>query len=371
MEKSGGHVNEEVENKWKSKSLGVCLSFLSALVLLTQNTILQKMNLHFNDVLLMRAVLQTAAGLILIKIKGESVWIKDVDVGKNIHKIRIMLFAYGLFGALWNSTDLIAVYFMPLGDAMTIIMSSVLPTVILAAIFLKERLRLCKVCCAVLVINGLVLVIRPPFLFTESKQPMNKQVIENSSLPDLNEGSLSGNLTHSLGMDKSRSKYYYIGVLAGLVCMISSASFRILMKILVKNKSTSYFGIPLFYNSFCNLMVALILPAFGGDQRILFSSVNIERYDIWQWIGLFGIAVLGITQYSMRFMAMKLISPVMVSFIRTSEIIVAYIIQITLLGTEPYTTSLIGSGFVMIACIGVILESWMLKMLHPKIQWLF
>ena len=370
MEKSECHVNEEGENKWKSKSLGVCLSFLSALVLLTQNTILQKMNLHFNDVLLIKAVVQILPGLIFIKIKGESVWIKDVDVGQSIHKIRIMLFTYGLFGALFNSTDLIAVYFMPLGDAMTIILSSVLPTVILAAIFLKERLRLCKVCSSVLVITGLVIVIRPPFLFAESKQPMNYQEIENSSLPVLNQ-SLSGNLTHALGTNISRSQHYYIGVLAGLICMISSASFRIVLKILVKNKSTSSFGIALFYNSFCNLIAALSLPAFGGDQRILFPSANIDKYDIWQWAGLFGIAFLGITQYSMRFMAIKLISPVMVSFIRTSEIIVAYIIQITFFGTEPYMTTVVGSGFVMIACIGVILESWMLKRVHSKIQWLF
>ena len=368
MEKNGCHNSEEIHSKWKSKSVGVCLSFLSALVLLAQNTTLQKMNLHFNDVLLARAVLQTVSCLILIKLKGESVWIKEVDVGNNLNQIRLMLFAYGLFGALFNATDLIAVYFMPLGDAMTIIMSSVLPTTVLAAIFLKERLRLCKCFCAVLVITGLVLVIRPPFLFAESNQPTDTIIIENSSLPIVNQ-SFPGH--YSSETINSRSKYYYIGVLAGLICMISSASFRIVMKILVKNKSTSSFGVPVFYNSFCNLMIALVLPAFGGDQKILFRSVNTEEYDMLQWIGLVAIAVLGITQYSMRFMAIKLISPVMVSFIRTSEIIVAYVIQITFLGTKAFTTSLIGSGFVIIACIGVILESWMLKTFHPKIQWIF
>ena len=339
MEKSGSHLNEEAENNWKSKLIGIFLAYLSAFVLLAQNTVLQKMNLHFNDALLLRAFLQTLLGLILVLVRGQSVWIKDVDADKNIHTMRMLLFAYGVFGALFNATDLIAVYFMPLGDAMTIIMSSVLPTTVLAAIFLKERLRLYKSFCVIWVIIGLVLVIRPPFLFVEENIP--------------------------------RSKLYYIGALSGLICMISSASFRIVMKILVNNKSTSSFGIPLLYTSVCILIIALILPAFGGDQKILFSSVKTENYDTWQWIGLFATAILGITQHSTRFMAIKLISPVLVSFIRTSEIIVAYIIQITITGTRPYVTSLIGSGFVIIACIGVILESWLLKILNPNIPWLF
>ena len=362
--------DDDIDDNGKSKSLGICLSFLSAFVWVIQNTILQKMNLHFNDVLLTRALLETVSGLILVKIQGEAIWIKGVDVDKNIYKIRLLVFAYGLFGAFFSATNLIAVYFMPLGDAMTIVMSSILPTMILAAIFLKERLRLYKLFCAVLVLTGLVLVIRPPFLFAKQNQSMNIQSNDNLGV-SVSEQSFCVTSSPSPETHASRSKYYYLGVLAGLICMLSSASFRIVAKILVKNKSTSSFGILMFYSSCFDLMLSLILPAFGGEQRILFRSMNIEKYDTGQWIGLFAIALLGITQFSMRFRAIKLISPVMVSFIRTSEIVVAYIIQITFLGTEPYMTSLIGSGFVMIACIGVILESWMIKMSPLKIKWIF
>ena len=104
---------------------------------------------------------------------------------------------------------------------------------------------------------------------------------------------------------------------------------------------------------------------------MLFRPTNVGDYDIGQWIGVFAIAILGIAQHTMRFMSIKLISPTLVSFIRTSEIILAYIIQLTIMNTEPYATSLIGSAFVIIACIGVILENVVLNMVHPKIQWLF
>ena len=111
------------------------------------------------------------------------------------------------------------------------------------------------------------------------------------------------------------------------------------MKVLVQNKTTSSFGIPLFYTSMANLILALVLPAFGGDQRILFPSTQVQKYNVEQWIGLFVPAILGIAQYSARFMAIKLISPTLVSFIRTSEIILAYIASNFYGNTSKYNVS--------------------------------
>ena len=143
------------------------------------------------------------------------------------------------------------------------------------------------------------------------------------------------------------------------------------IKMLVKNKSTSSFAVPLFYNSFANLIVAMVLPAFGGSQRILFPSEDVEIYDTWQWLGLSIIAIIGVLHYSTRVMAIKLISPTLSSFIRTSEIVLAYVIQLVILGTKPYPTSLIGSGLVMVACIAIIFESWAVQKMNPKFQFLF
>ena len=118
--------------------MGICLSLFSCFSLITLNTIVQKLKLHFADVLLVRAVLQSSVGLILSRLKGESVWIKEVDANKNLNQTRFLLFLFGFIGASFNTTDLIAISFMSLGDAMTIIMSSVLPTMILAAFFEGE-----------------------------------------------------------------------------------------------------------------------------------------------------------------------------------------------------------------------------------------
>ena len=241
MEKPKGIVEEESEKTWTSKLAGVLLSLFSALGLLSLNAIVQKMKLHFDDVLFVRAVLQSSVGLILIKIKGGSIWVKEVDKGKNLNKIRLTLFAFAFFGAAFNSTDLIAIYFMPLGDAMTIIMSSVLPTMILAAIFLKERLRLYKLICAILVITGIVLVIRPPFVFGNSIDQGTQFRVNESRTISLN-NTTSNNFNMSSITSSSRSEYYYIGAAAALICMVSSAIFRVLMKTLVNNKSKNSFS---------------------------------------------------------------------------------------------------------------------------------
>ena len=367
LEKSSDVAEAENEINWKAKLVGVGLSFLSAFMLLILNTIVKYKKLHFNDVLLVRAVLQTIFGLFLLAMNGESVWIKDVDVGKNIYKLRFILFSYGFFGALFISSNYIAIYFMPLGDAMTIILSSVLPTMILSAIFLKERLRLYKSSCAILVVAGIVLVIRPPFIFENSTKLVMDQTSHNMKQNFINQTSTAKS-AHSIQIDNPRDHCYYTGAIAALVCMMSTATYRIMMKVLVQNKSTSSFAIPLFYVSIAILIAASVIPVFGGDQRILFPSKMVNKYDNWQWIFLFVATILGIAQHITHFEASRLISPTLASFIRSSEIVVSYIVQTTLFNTEPSLTSLIGSGLVMIACIGVVLENWVISIISPTMR---
>ena len=370
LKKCSGITAEENEKNWRPKLLGICLSLFSCFSLITLNTIVQKLKLHFADVLFARALLQSSVGLFLSRLKGESVWIKEVDACKNLNRMRWLLFLFGFMGAAFNTSDLIAISYMPLGDAMTIIMSSVLPTMILAAIFLKDRLRLYKIFCSILVVSGIVLVLRPPFLFGNSVES-EMDTGFNVSIPLKKNRTLSEILEITPKINSPQFKYYNIGAIAALAAMLSSAAMRTVMKMLVQNKSTSSFGVPLFYNSFANLMVALVLPVFRGNQRILFPSLDVENYDVWQWVGLASVAIIGVTQYSTRFMAIKLISPTLVGFIRTSEIVLAYAIQLVVLDTKPDATSLIGSGLVMVACIGVIFENWAIQKLNRRIKHLF
>merc|ERR1712018_526636 len=133
---------------------------------------------------------------------------------------------------------------------------------ILSAIFFKERLRLYKSSCAVLVITGIVMVIRPPFIFENSTNLVMDQSSHIMKQNFINQISTSKS-AHFIQIDDSRDNCYYTGAVAALVCMISTATYRIMMKVLVQNKSTSSFAIPLFYVSIATLLAASVLPAFG------------------------------------------------------------------------------------------------------------
>ena len=67
----------------------------------------------------------------------------------------------------------IAVSHIPMGDALTVVYASPLFTMILSFIFLGHRLRLYKFSFALVLIVGIVLVVRPPFLFPNKDQKTN------------------------------------------------------------------------------------------------------------------------------------------------------------------------------------------------------
>ena len=358
LKQSKDNLTETKVVDWKIRFIGICLTFLQALLLLCMNTMVKKMELHYNDVMLIKSIgLILVALLFFIKTR-RSIWPSEVDEGKSIKQIRTLLIVYGITVGIVNLSDLIAISFMPLGDAMVIILSSVLPTVILSRIFLKERLKLYKLICTVVIICGIILITRPPFLFKDTI------ILNNTHIDSYSD-------KYSSEIDTYRSIYYYYGVISALICTLSIGTFTVVFKILIQNKSTSYIELSLLYSGFGCLIVSLLVPAFGGKQKIIFPSPQVEQYDTWQWLSLFIVVILGITNFFVRFKAIKLIGPVIFGFIRTSEIIIAYFIQTIFFNTVPHTSSLIGSGCVTMACIGILLEDNFLGILHPSVRNIF
>ena len=360
LEESTDNLIETNVTNWKVKLLGISFSFLQALFLLITNTLVKKMGLNYGDVLFMRSTVQIFLAFVLIIKTGRSMWIWEVDDGKSVNQVRTLLIFSGIISGILNLSDLIAITYMPLGDAMTIILSGVLPTMIISRIFLKERLKLYKIVCAVLIISGIILITRPPFLYKGTRI----NVLNTSNFD-------SNSFDYTLETVSHKSRYYYFGVLSALICTLCSGTIRVVMKILSQNKSTSSIELPLLYGSSGCLIVALILPAFGGNQRILFPASQPGQYGTWQWFSLIMIVLMGIANWFLRFEGIKLIGPVIFGFIRTTEIIVAYLIQTTFFNTVPHISSLIGSGCIVIACIATLLEDKFLQILHPKFRNVF
>ena len=115
-----------------------------------------------------------------------------------------------------------------------------------------------------LLISGLILATRPHFLF---KEPISG-ILNNTHFD-------SNTKVYSSELDSNRSMYYYYGVIAALLCTLSTDTLRVLLKILSLNNSTRSFELPSLYGGFECLIVSLLVTPFGGNQKIIFPSPQV------------------------------------------------------------------------------------------------
>ena len=342
--------------------LGVLLSIGSAILLVLTNSIIKGLKVDFADAIFVQSVGQVVILAMIICTKGSYFWVWEVDQDKNINQVRCTLVFGAMAGSMSRLTDLVAITFAPLGDVMTIIFSNVVPTTILAAIVFKERLRMIKVLCMLLVVTGIVLVIRPPFLFRDelNTEPWTITPSTNSTIS-----------FHSIDLG-THDIYYYIGAISAISCMIFRSITRLSRKYLLQNKGTSNGELIVFYFGVASLIISLVLPfAFAGNQRIINSSNRTKAYHSTQWLGLFGYAALSYAISWMRIRAIALIGAVMVAFMCSTEILLSYTVQIILFDTLPSVSATTGSFCIITACALILIEDSIIERLPEKIKNIF
>ena len=174
-------VDHRKYNNWKHICLGISLAFMSGFTYTLQNAAVVDKDVNFFDVLTCRYGLILVMTLISLgcyeaaKTRSLSLaskntilstlWIFEVDDGQNICFLRGSLVLLGSLSFSSLITDFYCVKNMPLGDASAIIFSAPLPTMVFSAVFLGSRLRMYKIFCGLLLYTGIMLVIRPPFIF--------------------------------------------------------------------------------------------------------------------------------------------------------------------------------------------------------------
>ena len=164
--------------------IGGILAFLSSLLFTASNVIIQQLSINFSDAMVVRFSLQVVTLLTIItwiiiretqpdKIKTDPYpypWPPYAITGKSPG----LLIFQGLCNGICVLGEFICVSFMPIGDAAAIIFSSPLPTMILSSLFLGHSLRLYKIGCGAMLFLGVLLVVKPPFLFKEFKDFSNR-----------------------------------------------------------------------------------------------------------------------------------------------------------------------------------------------------
>ena len=108
-------------------------------------------------------------------------------------------------------------------------------------------------------------------------------------------------------------------------------------------------------------MVSIIYSLLDPSSCLLSSAIlSISVYD---WLLLIGLALGGLTAFSLMVKALHLISPSLVSSLRSTELVVAFVVQTVLTGQAPNLWECLGASLVM---AGVLLLS-----MHQKIDLVF
>ena len=89
-----------------------------------------------------------------------------------------VLIGQGVLAGLNMMCSYLGVLYIPLGDALTIIYTAPIFTMIFSYIFLRTRQGFWKIFLATLLMIGVILVIRPPFMFPQN--PPKLQFLQQS-----------------------------------------------------------------------------------------------------------------------------------------------------------------------------------------------
>ena len=188
------------------------------------------------------------------------------------------------------------VRYMPIGDALTIVFTEPLWTLVLSKFILKIRIGLWKIGWGIALLLGMVLCIQPPFLF-----PSNISTEDDAD-------------------DKSMKDYYF-----GVGLAISTAVAGSMANVAIAKCEKVSSKVMVFYNGLGGVILALTCSYYDSENSLVFSISSISL-NTWLLLALLGLS--GIMGYFSMTRSLRLIPPTTVAVLRALEIILAYIAQV-------------------------------------------
>ncbi len=324
---------EEESKSSKSKLiLGLILALASGTIFTINNGLIQNFNVNPTDNLLVRSVVQILVlGLIICYQDKGQFWPCKATL-----KTKFLALLQGLLGGTMILCCFIGVLYMPLGDALTIIFSVPLFTMVFSRLILGTRLNAYKILCGLCLVAGVILVARPPFLFPD-KDPGTTQEVRDSK--------------------------YWTGFACCLTSAVLSALMSITINIIGKEKVPIVPLVLVWYAGFGGLAMGLLGSSMSEDNQIL--SGEISEILPRQWGLFFGMAIIGILAFFLRTKSLHMINPTMHSFVQSLEIVLAFCLEVFVMKHTPCLESIFGASLVIVSVIFVALEESLLTKL-PK-----
>ena len=351
--------------------IGLILATLSGVLFTVNNFLFQYFELNLTDMFLVRSGLKAAVlGLVLV-LTGCSNFLARTPLDW------FLIIAQSITSGARVGLTFACLKLLPLGDALTIIFSEPLWTLMLSSVFLRTRVGWWKLMFSLFLITGVVLCTQPPVLFSsnthhqhrhhhshhqghqnyvqeeglhitkDTNAVVNIASIMNNSVVFTNETNTTAYLSEGLTVpvDDDDSIGYYIGVLLALgAAMCGSASNVIVAKV-EEISSTSLCTYR--YGSVsprCGL-INLSVSAFSGLGGVLLALVygtmvdtedviltNITMVSAQEWLILLLLSGMGVVGFFALTRSLQLIPPTTVAVVRAMEIVLAYGVQAAVLG---------------------------------------
>jgi len=388
--------------------LGWFLAIISGVLFTANNFFVKYLSVDALEMLLIRSLLQ--ALLVLVGIITTRTPLLPHSV-----KDKVLVILQGLLSGGRVFLQFACLSFMPLGDALTLVFTEPLWTIILSKIILKIDIGWWKTIFGMFLISGMVLCIQPPFIFPPEENngtttfspvpnttitpyttlnnttatPYNiisnttalpittqnlkstEEILHENATLILNEfeksyGTKMDKLMNVTGLKKIEKELeesyvegpaygiqYYIGVILALSTAVIGSTANV---IIAKCESVSS-SVLVFYSGVGGVVVALACSFMDPHNRIVFDIASITYKE---WIILVMLGSSGLIGYYSMTRSLQLIPPTTVAVLRALEIILAYIAQAAVMGEIPNILAITGSTIVMFSVIAFALEETVL-----------
>jgi len=312
------------QESWKSRHkqfIGLSFAFISGGFFTANNFFINQFHVSVPDLLLVRTLMQ-------MLIYSSICYYRDLSLLPGPTGQKLLILLQGVMSSLTFITALSAVSYMPVPDALCIVFSCPVVTIILSALVLKDRLGTGKIIAALLLLSGVVLVCKPPFLFHS--------------------------LSHKERMSDAEYGLYYVGLILALVSCFCGGVMNV-----VVSKCSSVAS-PVLVNMSAMLGLAMSLAYCLGDSQSLIISSSITSMSWQQWATFGGLSLSGLLAFTTLTKSLQLVSPNLVSSLRCVELVMAFGVQSLITMEEPSPLSCLGAGLII---IGVIILAF-----HAKVE---
>ena len=223
--------------------------------------------------------------------------------------------------------------FLPIGDALTIIFTEPLFTVLLSLLFLRVRIGVWKAALCAGLAAGMILCVQPPFIFSQHHFDISDDDggdgggEGNSTRPPSESWNISDLVLRALPPSEEPvtpfGANYYFGVVLAVGCAVCGSLCNIAISRVGGDVSST--GL-VFYSGLGGVAVAI--TGSLADRQVDRVVGAIGSFSVDSWIILVTVSAVGIVGYLCYTASLKSVSPTSVSVLRSQEIVLAYFCQV-------------------------------------------